>query len=79
VKRSSLHLKKNYPDAKCALDFHNAFECLVAISLSAQTTDESVNAVTPAFFVISPRPAKMAEAPISAIEERYQILGSISQ
>jgi endonuclease III len=43
-------LKKAYPDAKCALDFTNPLELLVATILSAQCTDERVNLVTPALF-----------------------------
>ena len=33
-------LKKNYPDAKCSLDFETPFELLVAVILSAQCTDD---------------------------------------
>lgn len=43
-------LEMLYPDAKCALDHKNHFELLVAVMLSAQTTDKSVNLITPALF-----------------------------
>ncbi len=43
-------LKKTYPDAKCSLDFTNAFEMVVAVSLSAQCTDERVNKISPLLF-----------------------------
>lgn len=43
-------LIKFYPDAKCSLDFHTPFEMLVAVSLSAQCTDERVNNTTPQLF-----------------------------
>ena len=43
-------LAKAYPDAKCALDFSNPLELLVATILSAQCTDKRVNMVTPALF-----------------------------
>jgi len=43
-------LKKEYPDAHCALDHSNAFELLVATILSAQCTDERVNIVTANLF-----------------------------
>jgi endonuclease-3 len=43
-------LKKEYPDAKIALDFTNALELLVATILSAQCTDQRVNMVTPDLF-----------------------------
>jgi endonuclease-3 len=38
-------LRKTFPDAKCALDFHNPYELVVATILSAQTTDVRVNIV----------------------------------
>lgn len=68
-------LHSSYPDARCALDFHNDFECLVAISLSAQSKDESVNAVTPALFRAYPDPESMAKAPLEDIEEKIHRLG----
>ncbi len=43
-------LKKEYPDAHCALSHTNAFELLVATILSAQCTDERVNIVTATLF-----------------------------
>ncbi len=43
-------LKKEYPDAHCALNHANAFELLVATILSAQCTDERVNIVTETLF-----------------------------
>jgi len=43
-------LAKRYPDARCTLDFQNAYQLLVATILAAQCTDERVNMVTPALF-----------------------------
>ena len=43
-------LKKLFPEAKCALDFSNDWELMVAVQLSAQCTDKMVNRVTPALF-----------------------------
>jgi endonuclease III len=45
-------LKKEYPDAKCSLNYSNPLELLVATILSAQCTDERVNAVTRTLFQI---------------------------
>ena len=39
-----------FPDAKPSLDFRNHFELLVAVMLSAQTTDAAVNKATPNLF-----------------------------
>ena len=38
-------LGETYPHAGCTLNFNNAYECLVAVMLSAQTNDNAVNAV----------------------------------
>jgi len=46
----------------CALDHDNAFELLVATILSAQSTDQRVNMVTPALFAKYPDPEALAAA-----------------
>lgn len=43
-------LKKNYPNAKISLNYLNNFELLIAVMLSAQTTDKQVNKVTEKLF-----------------------------
>ena len=43
-------LEEMYPDAECALVHDNVFQLIVAVALSAQTTDKSVNLITPALF-----------------------------
>ena len=63
-------LKKAYPDAKCALDFSNPLELLVATILSAQCTDKRVNIVTPAVF----GKYKTAEDYASADPEEFEKL-----
>ena len=55
-------LGKEYPDAECALNHRNAFELLVSVVLSAQTTDKSVNQVTPELFKAYPNAKKLAKA-----------------
>ncbi len=62
-------LKKNYPDAHCALIFKNPFELLIATILSAQCTDERVNKVTEVLFKIYPKPVDLAEAGLVDIEK----------
>jgi endonuclease-3 len=69
------HLHAAYPDAKCTLDFKNPFECLIAISLSAQTNDKSVNLVTPTLFKDFPTPEALAKAPLKEVEHDIQSLG----
>jgi endonuclease-3 len=57
-----VRLKRMYPKAKCALDFTNAFELLIATILSAQSTDVRVNIVTKSLFRKYPDPKSFAEA-----------------
>ena len=51
-----------FPDAKPSLDFRNHFELLVAVMLSAQTTDAAVNKATPGLFAAFPTPSSHAAA-----------------
>jgi endonuclease III len=53
----------------CALEHANAFQLLVATILSAQTTDETVNRVTPAVFLRYPTPADLAAADPAELED----------
>ncbi|MGW6279015.1 endonuclease III [Kribbella sp. NPDC055071] len=55
-------LTETYPDAHCELDFTNPLELLVATILSAQTTDVTVNKVTPTLFAKYPTAQAYAEA-----------------
>lgn len=55
-------LKREFPDAKCALDHANPLELLVATILSAQSTDARVNIVTPALFAKYTSAAEYAAA-----------------
>lgn len=64
-----------YPDAQPTLTAHDPFEILVAVMLSAQTTDVAVNAVTPKLFAAYPDAAAMAQASIPAIEAKIDRLG----
>ncbi|HET6737860.1 MAG TPA: endonuclease III [Kribbella sp.] len=55
-------LTETYPDAHCELDFTTPLELLVATILSAQTTDVTVNKVTPTLFAKYPTAEAYAEA-----------------
>ena len=68
-------LRAAYPDAKCSLDFRNAYELLVATILSAQCTDERVNMVTPALFRRYPAPEDLAAAETAELEELIRSTG----
>ncbi|GLZ49286.1 endonuclease III [Actinomycetospora sp. NBRC 106375] len=58
-----------HPDAHCELDFTSPFELLVATVLSAQTTDVTVNRVTPGLFARYPDPAAFAGSDRVELEE----------
>ncbi|WP_109507904.1 endonuclease III [Nocardioides speluncae] len=68
-------LGETYPDAKCELDFDNAFELLVVTVLSAQTTDKRVNAVRPTLFAAYPDAKAMAAADREKLETIIGPLG----
>jgi endonuclease III len=71
-------LAEEYPGTAtelCALNHSNAYELLVATILSAQTTDERVNMVTPAVFAKYPRPADLAAADPAELEMIIQSTG----
>jgi endonuclease-3 len=74
--RSALRLlKKTYPDAHCALQFKTTFQLLVATILSAQCTDKSVNAATPALFKRFPDAAALALARQPDVERLIKSIG----
>jgi endonuclease-3 len=62
ARRMARELTVIHPDAHCELDFTNAFELLVATVLSAQTTDKTVNKVTPTLFAKYPDSVALALA-----------------
>ena len=61
-------LRDLYPDAQCALHYNNPFELLIATILSAQSTDKTVNQITPALFKKFPTPAAMSPAALTELE-----------
>ena len=64
-----------YLDAKCGLDYRNIFELIVAVSLSAQTTDVSVNKVTPILFSKYKDAYSLANADIKDVEDIIRSIG----
>jgi endonuclease-3 len=68
-------LAETYPEARCELDFDNAFELLVVTVLSAQTTDKRVNAVRPSLFAAYPDAKAMAGAAREHVEKLIQPTG----
>ena len=69
------YFQEYMPSAASELQFHNPYELLVAVILSAQCTDKRVNMTTPALFERYPDPQSMAN---STAEEIYHYIKSIS-
>jgi endonuclease III len=68
-------LRDLYPEARTALHHDSAYQLLVATILSAQTTDERVNMVTPALFAKYPTPADLAHADPAEVESLIMSTG----
>jgi endonuclease-3 len=68
-------LEAEYPQADCALEHRNVYELLVCVTLSAQTTDVSVNKVSPALFAEYPDAAAMAKADPERVAEIIKTIG----
>jgi endonuclease III len=71
-------LADEYPGSAkdlCALEHSNPFQLLIATILSAQTTDENVNKVTPALFARYPTPTDLAHADPEELEQLVHSTG----
>ncbi|OJF90919.1 endonuclease III [Alkalibacterium sp. 20] len=64
-----------YPDAKAELTHKNTFELLIAVIMSAQTTDVGVNKVTPLLFDAYPTPEALMEADVEEIMDKIKTIG----
>lgn len=71
----SHYLEELFPDAKAELDFENNFELIVAVVLSAQTTDIAVNKVTKVLFKYYPTPEKLMDADIKHVMSILKSIG----
>ena len=69
------YFEKERPQAETELVYHDPFQLLVAVILSAQCTDKRVNMTTPALFAAYPTPQAMAAA---TPEELFEYIHSIS-
>ena len=68
-------LKKAYPGAHCALEFHDVFSLLVMTILAAQNTDVNVNKIAPDLFARWPDARAMAEAELPELEKAIYSCG----
>jgi endonuclease-3 len=72
-------LDDHYPAVPIPLDHSDPYTLLVAVVLSAQTTDKKVNEVTPALFRRAPTPAALAEVPESEVRDLIRQIGLAPQ
>ena len=70
------YMDELFPNPKCELDYHKDYELLIAVMLSAQTTDKRVNKVTKVLFNKYPSIKELSEAPISTLEEIIREIGT---
>lgn len=69
------YLDEMFPSARCELFYSKDYELVIAVMLSAQTTDKSVNAVTPILFNKYPSLEDLNNAPLEDIEEILKPIG----
>ena len=69
------YLDELFPSARCELFYSKDYELVIAVMLSAQTTDKSVNAVTPILFKKYPSLEELNNAPLEDIEEILKPIG----
>lgn len=76
MNRIEEYLDYLFPDPKCELLYNSDYELLIAIVLSAQTTDKRVNTVTPILFSTYPNLSELKNAQLSDLEEILRSIGS---
>lgn len=73
------YLDNLFPNAHCELNYTKDYELLIAIVLSAQTTDKRVNKVTPVLFKKYPDLKSLSEAPLEDIEAIIREIGTFKK
>ena len=75
IKELMAFMDERYPNVGCELNYHKDYELVIAVMLSAQTTDASVNKVTDVLFNKYETLEALAEASISDIENIIHSIG----
>ncbi|HJO41928.1 MAG TPA: endonuclease III [Candidatus Thalassarchaeaceae archaeon] len=75
AERIGVQLDNLYPETPIPLNHNDPYTLLVAVMLSAQTTDKKVNQVTPNLFDIAKTPEKMASLEVSEIQNIIREIG----
>lgn len=77
--RIKTYLNELFPEPKCELNYNNDYELLIAIALSAQTTDKRVNEVSKVLFSKYNNLYALSNAPVNDIEDIIRSIGSYSR
>ena len=72
------YVLKMFPNAKCELTYGSIFQLLIAVSLSAQTTDKRVNECTPILFNKYPEIKDLAYADIDEVKQIIKPIGMVN-
>jgi len=75
AKKIGILLDKLFPEVPVPLDHYSAYTLVVAVMLSAQTTDKKVNQVTPSLFKIADTPEKMRNLKTATIQNQIKEIG----
>ena len=67
--------QKENPNPQCELNFHNLYTLLIAVVLSAQSTDKGVNKATEKLFKIADTPQKMIDLGIDKLKDYIKTIG----
>jgi len=70
------YLDKLFPNPRCELIYHKDYELLIAVMLSAQTTDKRVNSVTPVLFSTYPTLEDLMGAKVKDVQEIIKPIGT---
>ena len=68
-------LRERNPEPRSELEYGSNYQLLIAVILSAQATDKSVNAATRALFSIAPTPAAMVELGLAGLKRHIRTIG----
>lgn len=73
------YLQQLFPDAHCELNYRFDYELLIAVMLSAQATDKSVNKATEKLFNRYPTLLELSQARVDEVEQIIKFLGMFKQ
>ena len=79
LKEVENYLDELFPNPKCELNFNKDYELLIAVVLSAQTTDKRVNSVTPILFDKYPTLEELSNADVETIGQIIKPIGTFNK